>query len=153
MGDLRRNEIFAHFIRMQFSPKKFPSVLVVADGKGELAQYLSKWYRRVRVIENQPRQIFLRKKVTYTKGYFTSLTPVEESFIVAMHPDEATSEVVKSGKYNSLRWAIVPCCVKGTDTHGIHNYRDWLIKLAKLAHMQTKTTQLPFNGKNTVLWV
>ena len=40
MGDSKRNYVFAQFIFRNFSPKKFKSVLVVADGKGYLAGLL-----------------------------------------------------------------------------------------------------------------
>src|SRR5688572_10504200 len=124
MGDSRRHEVFAQFLARNFHPKKYKSVLAVADGKGELALNLSRYYR-VRVIEADPRQEFYRKRVRYTAAWFDITTPVEEDFIVGMHPDEATSLIIRNSEHNQKGWAIVPCCVKGVDAIGVRQ-SDWI---------------------------
>ena len=53
MGDSKRNVVFCDFIRRRFPKAK--SVLVVADGKGELARKLANKGFKVRVVENKPR--------------------------------------------------------------------------------------------------
>ena len=90
MGDSRRHEVFGRFVFRQFPRAK--SALVVADGKGELAAYLAKRYR-VRVVEAKPRQAVLRKRVNYTRGWFSQYDDVPEDIIVGMHPDEDRSLV------------------------------------------------------------
>ena len=53
MGDANRNVEFARFIVRQFPRAR--TVLVVADGKGELSRKLANRGLRVRVIEARPR--------------------------------------------------------------------------------------------------
>lgn len=152
MGDPRRNIIFAEFIRRNFPPKKYGSVLVVADGHGELALELSRHYR-VRVIEDKPRQTDRRKRVRYMAGWFTGNTPIVEDFIVGMHPDEATAPIVQAARRNSKPFAVVPCCIKGgMETHGVRNFTHWINKLRSLAGREVSETRLRMNGKNIVLW-
>ena len=152
MGDSKRNIIFAQFIRRNFPPKKYHSVLVVADGHGILAAQLAKWYK-VRVVENKPRQKIKRKAVSYTKGWFEKNSIVTEDFIVAMHPDEATGPVVMAARQNNKRFAIVPCCIKGgLETHGVSGFTAWILRLKSLYHKPVNETLLPFSGKNMVLY-
>lgn len=152
MGDPKRNIIFANFIKRNFSPKKYSSVLVIADGKGELALELSGSYK-VRVIEAKPRQIDRRKRVKYTSGWFTESTPVEQDFIVGMHPDEATGAIILAARRNNKHFAVVPCCIKGgLETHGVSSFTAWINKLRSLAGRYVNQTTLGFSGKNTVLW-
>jgi hypothetical protein len=148
MGDARRNEVFAKFIFHNFPRAK--TCLVVADGKGELALLLSRRYK-IRVVENKPRQVTKRKRIKYTKGWFTWTSPVYEDFIVGMHPDEATGEIIRAAVRNKKKWAIVPCCIKGDVAHGIRGFPQWLKKLKSLARNYNET-RLKFNGKNTVIW-
>jgi hypothetical protein len=150
MGDSRRHEVFAQFLARNFPPKKYQSVLAVADGKGELALHLARSYR-VRVIEANPRQEFYRKRVRYTSAWFDTCTPVEEDFIVGMHPDEATSLIIRNAERNGKGWAIVPCCVKGVDAIGVRN-ADWIRKLKSISTRRIQETFLPIAGKNLVLW-
>lgn len=95
MGDSRRNIEFSKFIFRNFLKQK--SVLIVADGKGYLALALSIKYK-VRVIEAKPRQEIKRKRVKYQGGWFDEEFFPEEDFIVGMHPDEATSTIIKVAK-------------------------------------------------------
>lgn len=149
MGDSRRNEVFAKFIFRQFGSKP-KTCLVIADGHGELALLLSKKYI-VRVVEAKPRQISRRKRVKYTKGWFSYNDKVTEDIIVGMHPDEATAEIIKAAKINHTKWAVVPCCLKGLEAHGVQNFTGWLNKLKALG-WPARQTQLKFSGKNIVLW-
>ena len=151
MGDPRRNKIFSEFVFRNFP--KATSVLVVADGKGELATFLSRKYK-VHVIEAKPRQETLRKRVFYQKGWFTDNILVEEDIIVGMHPDEATAAIIRAAVRNNKKWAVVPCCLKGLDAHGVPNFSAWKRKLRRIdtRAREVRETCLPFNGKNTVLW-
>lgn len=149
MGASNRNSIFAAFIIRNFG--KCKSVLVVADGKGELAALLAKRFK-VRVIEAKPRQKVMRKRVNYKKGWFTKDSAVTEDLIVGMHPDEATWPIIAAAKKNKKRWAVVPCCIKGgIETHGVKNYHGWINKLIAFGR-PCKSTTLPMNGKNIVIW-
>lgn len=149
MGDSRRNVEFAKFIRRQFP--KAESVLVVADGKGELANELAKKYKKVRVIEAKPRQTKKRKRVRYHKGWFSYTDEVEEDIIVGMHPDEATADIIKAAKNNNKKFAVVPCCLKGLEAHGVNGFNEWVKKLERIAGT-CRMTRLPIYGKNVVIW-
>jgi len=148
MGDSRRHEVFGRFVFRQFPRAK--SALVVADGKGELAAYLAKRYR-VRVVEAKPRQAVLRKRVNYTRGWFSQYDDVPEDIIVGMHPDEATSEIVRAAVRLHKRWAVVPCCLKGIDAHGVHGFQAWVKKLMAIG-WPCRQTRLKISGKNVVIW-
>ncbi len=150
MGAQDRNVVFAKFVKSHFP--KAESCLVIADGKGELATLLSSKYK-IRVIENKPRQKFWRKKVQYTKGWFDRNHQIEEDIVVGMHPDEATAEIIVGAEANGKKWAIVPCCIKGLDAHGVNGFRNWVKKLKSLSKGEVIESTLPFNGKNTVLWI
>lgn len=148
MGDSRRNEIFANFIVRNFPKAK--RILVVADGKGELAALLTKKYI-VKVIEARPRQTIKRKRLTYKKGWFDTSYEVTEDLIVGMHPDEATAEIVKSARKYKKKFAIVPCCIKGIEAHGVRGFTEWVKKLMKLGK-PCRHSILKFSGKNIVIW-
>ena len=151
MGDSKRNTIFASFIKRNYNRSQ--SILVVADGKGELSRELLSKGFSVRVIEKKPRfEGNIPKGLQYTKGFFTENTPIKEDIIVAMHPDEATSEVVLTAKKNKKRFAIVPCCYKGRFSDGISSSQTWINRLKKLYGGFTRETILPFSGKNVVLF-
>jgi hypothetical protein len=150
MGDDRRNEVFAQFIIRQFP--KAQSILVVADGKGILARKLANKKKKIRVIEDKPRfEGPGHKGITYTKGWFTEDTTFDDDLIVAMHPDEATAEVILAAKREKKPFAIVPCCIKGRLSESVQNYTGWIKKLRSL-YPVTLETSLHMNGKNIVLW-
>jgi len=149
MGDPKRNEVFASFIRRNFP--KAETALVVADGHGLLARKLANKKFKVRVIENNPRFAGRRhKRIQYEKGWFTRNTSVVEDVVVGMHPDEATAEIILAAESAKKGWAVVPCCLKGVEASGVHNFAGWLRKLASLA--PCRSTHLKMTGKNTVLW-
>lgn len=150
MGAYNRNIEFAKFIKQHFP--KATSCLVVADGKGELATLLSSKYH-VRVVENKPRQETYRKRVKYTKGWFDRSQPINEDIVVGMHPDEATAEIIVGAEGHGKKWAVVPCCLKGPDAYGIRGFQNWVAKLKSLSKGDVLETTLPFEGKNTVLWI
>lgn len=151
MGDPSRHVEFSKFLRRNFG-SRCETVLCVADGKGELAAELTKWARSVRVIEASPRQTIKRKRVTYQKGWFTRSSQVVEDLVVGMHPDEATTEIVRAAMMHGKRWAVVPCCLKGLDAHGVSNYRAWVEKIMKIGGERCRATTLPIGGKNVVIW-
>jgi hypothetical protein len=76
MGDKRRNLEFAKFIAKQWD--NVNTILVVADGKGELSKCLSKLGYTPVVIEKKPRfkGNVKHHKVEYKKGVFTENTKI-----------------------------------------------------------------------------
>lgn len=153
MGDDKRNEVFARFIKKQFP--KATTVLCVADGKGVLARKLANKKFSVVVIENKPRfEGRGHKKIEYRKGWFTGNVKVEQDLIVAMHPDEATAEVIEAANKSKKPFAIVPCCVKGDRrfTNGVGGYSGWLNRLKSITKGYCLTGQLKMNGRNVVLY-
>lgn len=155
MGDNRRNRVFADWIAKNFPKAK--RVLVVADGNGELSALLKQHRLSVRTIEPNPRH--LPKGVKVEKRFFTADTPIREDLIVAMHPDEATLEVVLAAKQQKKPFAVVPCCIVGLKGREVylggfpHCDRGWVNKLRDIyGHSTTQTGTLKISGSNTVLF-
>jgi len=150
MGDPNRNSVFTRFINKNFPYAK--SILVVADGKGELARKLANKGYMIRVIENKPRFVGrTHKNIHYCKGWFDRNTIIEEELIVGMHPDEATSEIIRAAEKQNISWAVVPCCTKGKDANGIRNYNGWITKLKQIGN-NCNQTLLKISGKNIILY-
>ena len=40
--------------------------------------------------------------------------------------DEATAEIILSGEKYNKRWAVVPCCIKGVQAHGVNKFSGWI---------------------------
>lgn len=151
MGDERRHKVFTDLLVKNFPVLRYPNVLVIADGKGRLARSLANKGYRVRVVENCPRfEGQEHYHIRYQKGWFSWTDEVLEKLIVAMHPDEATAEVIKAGKKNNVSWAVVPCCRKGLEAHGVGNYTAWLKKLSSL-DSDVAQVKMKMNGKNIAL--
>lgn len=150
MGDKNRNIEFSKFIRKQFP--KIKSVLVVADGEGELAKYLANSGFTVRVIESNPRwKGNLPSNLQYVKGWFNSDWDIEEDLVVGMHPDEATGEILFAAKQQNKPYAVVPCCSVGKYSGKKKiDYRDWINKLTSIFGCQQYS--LKISGKNMVLY-
>ena len=152
MADARRNEAFATFIVRRFP--RAQSILVVADGKGELARKLANKGKRVTVIEAKPRfEGRGHKRIAYREGWFTRDFTVTQDLVVAMHPDEATAEVVLAADKCGKPFAVVPCCFKGDEAHGIGSAKGWHNKLVSLYRAGvTEQWKLPMTGKNVVVY-
>ena len=151
MGDKKRNTEFADFIIKQFPKAK--TVLVVADGKGELARKLANKGLQVRVIEAKARwEGKPHKNVNYQKGWFTADTIVEEDLIVGLHPDAATGEILLAAQTQKKPFAIVPCCTLGRYSEGLKkvSYGEWIKKLVSLFHCEQ--WDLHISGRSTVLF-
>lgn len=151
MGDPRRNVEFASFITRQFP--KARSILVVADGKGELARKLANKGFKVRVIEDKPRfEGRIHKNIAYTRGWFSADTRIHEDLVVGMHPDEATAEIIHAAHAQGKAWAVVPCCVVGKFARNLGgNYQQWLSRLKKIDPL-CEENMLRISGKNIVLF-
>lgn len=157
MGDPRRNKIFAKFIRTQFP--KAQSVLVVADGNGELSSILSNMNYEVTMFEPKPRNLQKNKKVQRVKAYFTAETPIAQDLIVGMHPDAASVEIILAARKNEKPFAVVPCCImvlpgRESYTKGMcHNKKGWVTRLRSIyGGGLTETYDLKMQGPNTVVY-
>ena len=129
------------------------SVLVVADGKGELSRKLANKGLMVRVIEAKPRwEGKPHKNVTYQKGWFTADTEITEDLIVGMHPDEATGEILLAADRQEKPFAVVPCCAVGRYSQNMARigYPEWIQKLKSIFHCQA--WDLHISGRSTVLF-
>lgn len=82
------------------------------------------------------------------------------SCYVAMHPDEATCDVVDAALQRGIPFAVVPCCVfseKFPDRHlssgqQVTSY-DFLLQFIIEKDSRIQKAQLPFLGRNTVLFM
>jgi hypothetical protein len=82
------------------------------------------------------------------------------SAIIALHPDEATGTIVDVAVQKRIPFVIVPCCVfcrlfpaRRTPESGkvVSTYDDLLCFLL-VKDSSIQQAELPFQGKNTVLW-
>ena len=85
------------------------------------------------------------------------------SAIVALHPDEATGEVVRIAIHRRIPFVIVPCCVfarlfpnrrlirSNNNQRDVSTYEDLLEYLLE-QDSSIKQSILPFDGKNIALW-
>src|SRR5919198_2741821 len=166
MGDPRRFEVFARFLRTTF-----PAATTVADvagGHGELAFWLAELGLRPTIIDPRPATFprwvhrTLRKRAVRggPGGRPVSierlLAPVEDvdlrpfDLVAALHPDAATELAVRAAVAQGVDFAVVPCCVFPLD--GIRRSRAaWLAHLAFLAP-GVRVSALPIGGANAVLW-
>ncbi len=152
MGDKNRSTLMATLVSRHFPKAK--KVLAVADGDGSLANRLANKGYDVIAVEAHPRQAKSRKGVDYRKGYFSHDDKIEADVIVGMHPDEATTPIIKWAIKNRKPFAVCPCCIKGDGANAVHTYSGWLKylkSLGKRAGYQVLELQLKMNGKNIVL--
>jgi hypothetical protein len=151
VGDPNRNAVFAAWVRRTFAHAR--SALVVADGNCLLAHHLARKTRpmRVRVVEARLRSTTMRKGVLYEHGWFTPDSPVREDVVLGMHPDDATAAIILAAEAAGTSWAVVPCCVRGPESHGIGSYEHWLNRLESLAP-DVQRSSLAMGGRCVVLW-
>lgn len=150
MGARCRNQVFAKFITKNFPKTK--SILVVADGKGELAVALHSKGYKVRVVETKPRYQGPRPRpFKYERGVFTPNTKIVEDLVVGMHPDEATAPIIMAARKQGKPWAVVPCCMVGPMSDGVGSIKQWCKRL-KILDQNTQEAALAFGGRNIVLY-
>lgn len=151
MGDARRNKAFAGFIKKNFP--KVKTILVVADGLGELSACLMQQGFAVRTVEANMRDRRKRAKgVIFTRAWFNRNDTIKEDMIAAMHPDEATAEVVIAARKNKVPFAVVPCCILGPEAKGVIGFDSWIKKLTHLSGGECRVSMLPITGQNLVLY-
>lgn len=155
MGDSKRNVVFSTFIKRQF--RDVHNIIDVAGGKGELARKLANKGFFVTVIETHSRFTGRKhKNIDYKRGLFSeNYNKMNSEMIVGMHPDEATSEIIRYAGKHKLSYAVVPCCIVGKDSKGIGDFEGWLKKLKTIALSQglsAKEYKLKISGKNIVIF-
>lgn len=81
------------------------------------------------------------------------------SAIVALHPDEATGDVVHIATEKRIPFVVVPCCVfcrlfpqrRKRNDQVVSSYEDLLEYLGDI-DPSIRQSELPFEGKHRVLW-
>ena len=81
------------------------------------------------------------------------------SALVALHPDEATGEIVEQAVKHRIPFVVVPCCVFARlfphrttkDGRPVSSYED-LLDFLQEQDPSIQRTQLSFGGKNIALW-
>uniref|UniRef100_A0A7S1BRR7 Methyltransferase domain-containing protein n=1 Tax=Corethron hystrix TaxID=216773 RepID=A0A7S1BRR7_9STRA len=178
-----RAKIFASFVVSKFGPELFQGngqVLDVAGGKGQLSVELALLTQMQCTVidplirgkgETQKLRSRDVKRIRKANGrlpmhlakYFTfhndCIERVKSSnIIVAMHPDEATEDVLMSAILNNKPAAIVPCCVFASlhperrlkNGKEVRTYNEFIQYLMEKDERIEKT-DLPFEGKNIAL--
>ncbi|GFH52765.1 hypothetical protein CTEN210_09241 [Chaetoceros tenuissimus] len=87
------------------------------------------------------------------------------SAIIALHPDEATGDIVDFAVENKLPFVVVPCCVfsrlfpfrfipskDGGDQQKLVSTYDDLIEYLVSKHPSIRMSKLDFDGANTAIW-
>jgi hypothetical protein len=166
MGDPRRFEVIARFLRITF-----PTATTVADvagGHGELAFWLAELGLHPTIVDPRPATFprwvhrTLRKRAVRggpgnrPASIARLLTVVEDvdlrpfDLMAALHPDAATEPAVRAAVAQGVDFAVVPCCVFPLE--GLRRSRTaWLTHLASLAP-GVQVSVLPIGGANVVLW-
>ena len=83
----------------------------------------------------------------------------QTSALVALHPDEATGEIVRQAVQYRIPFVVVPCCVfarlfperQTKDGRSVSSYED-LLDFLQEQDSSIQRTQLSFEGKNIALW-
>ena len=81
------------------------------------------------------------------------------SALVALHPDEATGEIVEQAVKHRIPFVVVPCCVfarlfpnrKTNDGKPVSTYED-LLDFLQEQDPSIQRTEMSFGGKNIALW-
>jgi hypothetical protein len=81
------------------------------------------------------------------------------SALVALHPDEATGEIVEQAVKHRIPFVVVPCCVfarlfpnrKTKDGRPVSSYED-LLDFLQEQDLSIQRTEMSFGGKNIALW-
>lgn len=155
MGDSRRFEVFANFIKANFPNCR--QVADVAGGKGYLQTALRDLGFNVITFDKRKGRRNRPGKFEFQYRYFDSTVKNDFDLLVGMHPDEATDVIIREAAKRRVPFAIVPCCIMPTAYiyYGQHKYSQWvehLKNVAKRLGYQVYDTQLKIQGKNTVIW-
>eukprot|EP01060_Flectonema_neradi_P013382 TRINITY_DN20146_c0_g1_i1.p1 TRINITY_DN20146_c0_g1~~TRINITY_DN20146_c0_g1_i1.p1 ORF type:complete len:373 (+),score=76.59 TRINITY_DN20146_c0_g1_i1:39-1157(+) len=172
-----RFRILADFLVENIGLDKLRSapVLDVAGGKGYLGVHLGSGDRNIKTIVVDPadknrtkgRAKLAAAGVMKVNGLIdlsdTSNLPNDVSCVVGLHPDEATDLVVKLALKYKTAFAVVPCCVfpskfpdrilcDGSAVVTTDQLLTYLTELCAANGVQPSQVQLPFAGKNQILF-
>lgn len=152
MGDTRRFDLFADFIKSNFP--NCNKVADIAGGKGYLQIALKERGFNVTTFDKRK---YKANKINYQYRYFDSTVKENFDLMVGMHPDEATDVIIVEAAKRSIPFAIVPCCImpNAIPYWGQHSYKQWIEHLKKSAQKlgyQVYEKQLKMNGCNLVLY-
>ena len=153
-------------------------VLDVAGGKGELSLHLTLAGQRCTLVDPRPHSGYLSKwqRKRLRRSGFPPFEVSRELFgaaggdtgvglaqcaalVVAMHPDEATEEIVDAAITARTPFAVVPCCVfsrlfpsrRRPDGRPVTTHAD-LCEYLRRKHPNITLGTLPFAGKNVVVF-
>ena len=155
MGDHRRFEVFAKFIKKQFSPNIYKNIADVAGGQGHLNKTLKSYgFENIITFDTRKNKI---KNIQYKRKLFSDDCDFKFDLLVGMHPDNATDVIIKEAETQKIPFIIVPCCILPTITKFTmqRSYTNWckhLIKFAESLKFNVKSTILSISGSNVVIW-
>jgi hypothetical protein len=92
-------------------------------------------------------------------GESTSSLIAAASALIALHPDEATGDIVDAAVRYRIPFVVVPCCVfsrvfpdrRTSNGKPVNTYED-LLDYCQEMDPSIQRSQLPFDGKNIALW-
>ena len=123
------------------------------DGTGSRLRTLPKWKAKRRRKLQEERQRRTTPELLprmFDEQLLSELGRVV--LLVAMHPDQATEDVVEVGLRHGIPFAVVPCCVFAhLDPRRPTTYEGFLEHLAS-KNDGVKRTRLNFRGRDTVLF-
>ena len=154
MGDKRRFDLFANYIKVHFPNVK--SVADIAGGKGYLQVALKEQgIKEVITLDKGKR---CKRGINYKHQLLSNNTKLKNvNLLVGMHPDEATDVIITQASKRGIPFSIVPCCAKPTDTvfwGSIGNFANWLKHLKGYAERlgyRVEEHRLRMAGRNIVL--
>lgn len=155
MGDRRRFDLFASLIAERF-PERRLYIADVASGKGALQAALrQRGYNAVTSWDRRKRNAKTRRGYRY--GWFDYRSaPRDYDLVVAMHPDEATDQVIAYAAKHGKPFVVCPCCIKPTASTfwEQHCYAAWLDHLERFATedgLAVERVALPMDGRKVCL--
>jgi hypothetical protein len=159
MGDSRRFNLFAKFIKDNFPPEKYPKVADIAGGKGYLQTALRSYGYNVTTFDKRKGRRNRPNRFQYQYRYFDRNIEEEFDLLVGMHPDEATDVIIAEAARRKTPYAVVPCCVKPTvsniEFRNAYNYTNWIKHLKNFAaklNLTANEAYLRMTGKRLVLY-
>lgn len=155
MGDSRRFDLFAKFIRDNFPNCK--NIADVAGGQGYLQIALRNYGYNVITFDKRKGKRSITGKFEYQYRYFDSSVKGNFDLIVGMHPDEATDVIIVEAAKRNIPFAIVPCCIKPSAVvyRGQYKYDEWVKHLKNVAQKlgyDVYEKQLKMSGRNLVIY-
>lgn len=153
MGDKRRFDLFAKYIKVHFPDVE--GIADIAGGKGYLQAALKdQGYKNIITFDKRK---YRGRGINYSYQYLNGKTDLKNiSLIVGMHPDEATDVIITQEAKRNIPFSLVPCCIKPTDTvlNTQSKFINWLKHLKGYAERlgyKVEEHKLKMTGRNIVL--